>query len=54
MISKDKTRITVTIDNENASFLDFISLNLQDSKSNIINALVTQWRDWYLGTGEKS
>ena len=54
MISKNKTRITVTIDNENASFLDFVSLNLQDSKSNIINALVTQWRDWYLGTGEKT
>lgn len=54
MISKDKTRITVTIDNENASFLDFVSLNLQDSKSNIINALVSQWKNWYLGTGEKN
>lgn len=54
MISKDKTRITVTIDNENASFLDFVSLNLQDSKSNIINALVSQWKNWYLGTGEKT
>lgn len=49
MISKDKTRITITIDNENSSFLDFVSLNLQDSKSNIINALVTQWKNWYLG-----
>lgn len=52
MISKDKIRITVTIDNENASFLDFVSLNLQDTKSNIINALVSQWKSWYLGTGE--
>lgn len=49
MISKDKIRITVTIDNENASFLDFVSLNLQDTKSNIINALIAQWKDWYLG-----
>lgn len=49
MISKNKTRITITIDNENASFLDFVSLNLQNSKSNIINALITQWKEWYLG-----
>lgn len=49
MIAKNKTRITITIDNENASFLDFVSLNLQDSKSNIINALLSQWKDCYLG-----
>ena len=49
MIAKNKIRITITIDNENASFLDFVSLNLQDSKSNIINALIAQWKDWYLG-----
>lgn len=52
MISKNKVRITITIDKENESFLDFVSLNLQDTKSNIINALISQWKDWYLEGGK--
>lgn len=52
MVSKNKVRITITIDKENYGFLDFVSLNLQDSKSSIINALITQWKNWYLSEGK--
>lgn len=49
MISKNKTRIIVTIDNQSCVFLEFLSENLGKTKSEIVNDLLIQYSNWYLG-----
>lgn len=51
MISKEKTRIIITVKNENLDFLDFLVANLGDTRSNIIDALLEQYKNWYLSGG---
>lgn len=53
MVSKEKTRIIISIKNENLGFLDFLSANLQETRSNLIDALLEQYKNWYLTGGKK-
>lgn len=51
MISKNKTRIIVTLENQSCAFLEFLSENLGKTKSEIVNALLIQYSEWYLSGG---